>query len=221
MKLNDLTIEILKNFATINGSLLFRKGSVLTTITTGKTILATARVVESFPFDFAIYDLNKLLAKLSLYKNGEIELETDRIIFKSEDSRRTDYIRYSSPKVMITPPDKKISLDNPEYEFDLTQEDLNWQRKSAGISASPYMIFRGDGKKVLLQTTDLKDDSSDLSSTEIGKTKETFVYAIRMENLKMIDGNYRVKLAKGLAKFEHKEKPIEYYVAVESALSEV
>lgn len=221
MKLSEQTVEILKNFATINGSLLFRKGSVLTTITTGKTILATARVAESFPFDFAIYDLNKLLAKLSQYKDGEIDLEKDRVVFKSADKRRTDYIKYSSPKVMITPPDKKLSLDNPEHEFELSNEDLSWQRKSAGISASPYMIFRGDGKKVLLQTTDLKDDSSDLSSTEIGKTTETFLYAIKIENLKMIDGNYRVKLAKGLSKFEHTEKPVEYYVAVESALSEV
>jgi hypothetical protein len=222
MKLSEATVEILKNFATINGSLQFRKGSVLTTITTGKTILATARVAESFPFDFAIYDLNKLLAKLSQYKDGELDLQTDRVVFKSADNRRTDYIKYSSPKVMILPdPNKKISLDNPEHEFLLSSEDLTWQRKSAGISASPYLIFRGDGKKVLLQTTDLKDDSSDLSSTEIGKTTETFVYAIKIENLKMIDGSYRVKLAKGLSKFEHTEKSVEYYVAVETALSEV
>lgn len=222
MKLSEQTVEILKNFATINGSLLFRKGSVLTTITTGKTILATARVAESFPFDFAIFDLNKLLAKLSQFKDSEIELQTDRVVFKSNDGRRQDYIKYSSPKVMITPdPNKKIALENPEHEFDLSNEDLNWQRKSAGISGSPYMVFRGDGKRVLLQTTDLKDDSSDLSSTEIGKTKETFVYAIKMENLKMIDGNYKVKLREGLAKFEHADKPVEYYVAVEAALSEV
>jgi hypothetical protein len=220
MKLSELTIEILKNFATLNQSLMFRKGSELATITTGKTILANARVVESFPSDFALYDLNKLLAKLSLYKDAEIELETDRLTLKSPDSRRKDHIKFSSPKIITGfPPDKKLSMDSPEHEFELSAEDLQWQRKSAGISGSPFLIFRGDGKKIHMQSNDPKDDSSDMSSTEIGKTNKSFVYVIKVENWKMLDGNYRVKLCKGLTKFEHTEKPVEYYVAAEKDLS--
>ena len=220
MKLSELTVEILKNFATLNQSLQFRAGSELTTITTGKTILATARVAESFPSDFAIYDLNKVLAKLSLYKDSEITFESDRMLFKSADGRRNDYIKFSSPKVITAPdPSKKLALDDPEHEFALSAEDLLWQRKSAGISGSPYMIFHGDGKKVYIRCTDVKDDSSDMSSTEIGKTKGNFTYVIKIENWKFLDGSYNVKLKKGLAKFEHTEKPVEYYVAIEDALS--
>jgi hypothetical protein len=220
MKLSENTVEILKNFATLNQSLQFRKGSELATITTGKTILANARVVESFPFEFCLYDLNKFLAKLSLYRDAELEFETDRIVLKSADSRRKDYIKFSSPKIITAiPPDKKLSMDNPEYEFELTAEDLLWQRKSAGISASPFMIFRGDSKKIYVQSNDPKDDSSDMSSTEIGKTTKNFVYVIKVENWKFLDGSYRVKLAKGLVKFEHTEKPVEYYVAIEKDLS--
>lgn len=223
MKLSEATIEILRNYATLNQSLMFRKGSVLTTITPTSTVLSIARVVESFPFDFAIYDLNKFLAKQSLYKDCELEFESDRVVFKSADGRRSDYIKYSSPKVMILPPDKKISLDDPDYEFELSAEDLQWQRKSAGISGSPFMIFRGENKKIYIQSTDVKDDSSDLSSTEIGKTKSDFKCVIKIENWKMLDGNYRVKIrggtGKGLSKFEHTEKPVEYYLAIEQNLS--
>lgn len=219
MKLSELTVEILKNFATLNQSLQFRKGSDIATITTGKTILATAKVAENFPFDFAIYDLNKLLAKLSLYRDAEIEFEQDGVVFKSGDKRRTDYIIYSSPKVITAPPDKKLALDDPEHEFELSAEDLNWQRKSAGISASPFMIFNGDGKEITIRSTDVKDGSSDLSSTVIGKTKSKFTYVIKIENWKFLDGSYRVKLRKGLSKFEHTEKPVEYYVAIEDNLS--
>lgn len=220
MKLSDNTIEILKNFATLNQGLVFRTGSELATITTGKTILAKARVVESFPFDFAIGDLNKLLAKLSLYRDAEIEFEQDRVIFKSADNRRTDYIKFSSPKVVTHPdPNKKIVVDNPEHEFELSAEDLQWQRKSAGISNSPFMIFNGDGKKVYIRSTNVKDDSSDFSSTEIGKTKSKFNYVMKIENWKFLDGSYRVKLQKGLSKFEHTEKPVEYFVVIEESLS--
>jgi hypothetical protein len=220
MKLSELTLEILKNFATLNQTMMFRKGSELATITTGKTILANARVVESFPSDFGIYDLNKLLAKLSLYKDAELEFEPNRLVIKSTDRRRKDYITFSSPKIITAiPPDKKLSMDHPEHEFELSAEDLLWQRKSAGISGSPFMIFRGDRARIYIQSNDPKDDASDMSSTEIGKTDKEFVYVIKVENWKMLDGNYRVKLCKGLTKFEHTEKPVEYYVAAEKDLS--
>lgn len=219
MKLSEQTIEILKNYATLNQSLQFRKGSELTTITPTSTVFAKSRVVESFPFDFAIYDLNKLLSKLSLYRDCELEFEPDRIVLKSADGRRTDYIKYSSPKIMVVPPDKKIALDDPEHEFELSNEDLTWQRKSAGISNSPYIIFRGDGKKIYIQSNDVTNDSSDMSSTEIAKTNKSFVYVIKLENWKMLDGSYRVKLRPKLSKFEHTDKPIEYFIAVESGLS--
>lgn len=220
MKLSELTVELLKNFATLNQSLMFRKGSELTTITPTSTVYAKAGVVESFPSDFAIYDLNKLLAKLSLYKDSELEFENDRVTFKSTDGRRKDYIKFSSPKVITAiPPDKKLSCDDPDYEFELSQEDLLWQRKSAGISGSPFMIFRGDGKKIYIQSTDVKDDSTDLSSTEIGKTDGTFLYVLKVEHWKMLDGAYTVRLKKGLVQFKHKDKPVEYYMAIEKALS--
>jgi hypothetical protein len=220
MKLSELTIEILKNFATLNQSLQFRAGSLLTTITPNKTLFASATVVESFPSDFALYDLNKLLAKLSLYRESELTFESDRILFKSTDGRRNDYIKYSSPKVITAPdPTRKIALDAPEHEFLLSAEDLLWQRKSAGISGSPYMIFHGDGEHVFIRSHDVKDDSSDLSSTEIAKTNSKFTYVIKIEHWKFLDGNYRVKLKKGMAKFENTEKPVEYFVAIEDGLS--
>jgi hypothetical protein len=221
MKLSEQTIEILKNYATLNPALQFRKGSVLTTITPTKTVFASTRVVESFPSDFIIGDLNAFLSKLTLYKDAELEFEPEQITIRSADGRRKDTIRGKVAKVVTLPdPNKKISLDNPDHTFELSQEDLQWQRKSAGISGSIHMIIRGDGKKVYLQSLDVTNDSSDVSSTEIGTTTDTFRYVIKLENWKMLDGAYRVKLTKGLSKFEHKDRPVEYYIAIESKLSE-
>ena len=219
MKLSESTVEILKNFSTINQSLLFRKGSVLTTVAPTMTILATATIAEKFPSDFAIYDLNKFLAKLSLYRECKLEFKDDRVFFKSSDGRRSDYIKFCSTKVIKVPPEKQLSLDDPTYEFVLTEEDLQWQRKSAGISGSQHLVFRADGKKIYLQSTDVKDDSSDLSSTEICDTTGKFLCVVKVENWKMLDGSYRVKIKEGMVKFEHTEKHLEYYVAIESSLS--
>ena len=56
MKLSKTTLELLKNFATINTNLLVKSGSSLSTVSASKSILAKGTIEESFPQEFAIYD---------------------------------------------------------------------------------------------------------------------------------------------------------------------
>ena len=49
MKLSDKTINLLKNFSTINQSILFKHGSKLRTISVMKNILAEATIDEELP----------------------------------------------------------------------------------------------------------------------------------------------------------------------------
>ena len=73
MKISKQTLEVLKNFATINTNILVREGNNLSTISTGKNIFAKAEVKESFPKEFAIYDLNSLLSLLTLMEDTDVE----------------------------------------------------------------------------------------------------------------------------------------------------
>ena len=219
MKLSVETIEVLKNFSSINQSMLFKPGKSLSTVSSLKTVLATAQIAENIPSEFAIYDINKMLAKINLHKDCDLEFEEDRVIFKS--GRRSDYIKHCSPKVIVTPPDKKLTIPNPDYSFDLSQEDLEWQRKSASISGSPNFVFESDGEKIFLVSTDVKDDSSDRSETEIGEGDgRSFTIVMKVENFKMMDGSYSIEVNKrGLSKFTNKDKDVEYFVAIEAAQS--
>ena len=61
MKLSDNTLSLLKNFSSINQSILFKKGNTLRTISVMKNILAEATVTEDFAKDFGVYDLNQFL----------------------------------------------------------------------------------------------------------------------------------------------------------------
>ena len=70
MKLSDKTIKLLKNFSSINQSILFKEGSKLRTISVMKNILAEATVDEEFPKDFGIYDLVQFLNGLDLHENS-------------------------------------------------------------------------------------------------------------------------------------------------------
>lgn len=220
MKLSENTIAILKNYSTINQSLQFKPGSTLKTISNLKTIFVEANIEETIPKEFSIFDLNKLLAKISLYKEAELGFDDDRIVISTENKKKSDYIKYCSSKVITVPPEKSISLPDPDCEFSLSQEDLDWMRKSAGISGSPNFVFESDGSVIYFIATDLKDDASDQSKIEIGLSDKQFRVAMKVENFKMMEGSYDVAVSKkGMARFKHATNPITYYIAIEAANS--
>ena len=57
MKISRATFDILKNFSTINGSILVKEGNVLSTISASKIILTLSSFSETFENEFGIYDL--------------------------------------------------------------------------------------------------------------------------------------------------------------------
>jgi hypothetical protein len=220
MKLSEDTVHILKNFSGVNQSLQFKSGNTLKTISPLKTIYVEAVITENFPKDFALYDLNKLLAKISLYKEAELSFGDDRLNISTDNKKKSDYIKYCSPQVIVAPKDgKSITLDSVDCSFSLSSEDLEWMRRSAGISGSPNFIFESDGEVISFVATDVADDSADKSSIEIGTGdgKNKFKVVMKVENFKMMDGSYDVSIAKkGLAMFKHKTAQITYYIAIEA-----
>lgn len=222
MKLSENTVHVLKNFSSINPGIQFKEGNTLKTISPLKTIFVEASVEENFPKEFAIYDLNKFLAKVSLYKEAHLSFGDDKINISTENKKRSDYIKYCSPKTIIVPPEKAIALGDADCTFSLSQEDLDWMKKSAGISGSPNFVFESDGSTVTFLATDVKDDSADQSKIEIGTAVDNkkFRVVMKVENFKLIDGSYDVAIAKkGLAQFKHTTIPITYYIAIEAANS--
>lgn len=221
MKLSDETVTVLKNFSSINQSILVKEGSTLKTLSPHKTIFVEATVSETFPKEFAIFDLNKLLAKISLYKEAHLSFEEDRINIATENRKKSDFIKYCAPKLIVTPPERSITLGEPDFKFNLSQEDLDWMKKSAGISGSPNFVFESDGDTIHFIATDVSNDAADVSKIEIGSGDgKKFRIVMKVENFKLIEGSYEVLIAKkGLAMFKHSSLAINYYVAIEAAES--
>ena len=221
MKLSDDTINVLKNFSSINQSLQFKSGNTLRTISPLKTIFVEATVGENFPKEFALYDLNKLLAKVSLYKEAHLSFDDDKVNISTENKKKSDFIKYCSPKIIIVPPEKAITLGEADCTFSISQEDLEWMKRSAGISGSPNFVFESDGSTIHFIATDVKDDSADVSKIEIGTGDGTkFRVVMKVENFKLMEGSYDVSIAKkGLSCFKHKSASITYYIAIEAANS--
>ena len=91
MKLSEQTVNILKNFSTINQNILVKEGSQLRTMSTMKNILAEAEVTEAFPQDFGIYDLNEFLGVLTLVKDVQVDFNSEKFAHLTGGSTKIKY----------------------------------------------------------------------------------------------------------------------------------
>ena len=215
MKLSDSTLSLLKNFSTINQSILFKQGSRLRTISVMKNILAEATISEEFPKDFGIYDLNQYLNGLALHNNPELNFEADNYVVIKEGRSRSKYF-FADPSVIITPPEKSIELPSEDVTFDLSTDQLDKLLKAAAIYQLPDLsVVGGDGVvKVLVR--DKKNDTSNDYSVIVGETESTFSFNFKVENIKILPGTYSVVVSqKLLSRFTNKNQDLIYYIALE------
>ena len=105
MKLSDSTLSLLKNFSTINQSILFKKGNKLRTISVMKNILAEATVAEEFPKDFGVYELGQFLNGMGLHQSPELDFKHDSYVVIKEGRSRSKYF-FADPSTIVIPPDK-------------------------------------------------------------------------------------------------------------------
>ena len=215
MKLSESTLSLLKNFSTINQSILFKQGSRLRTISVMKNILAEATIDEEFPKDFGIYDLNQYLNGLALHNNPELNFEADNYVVIKEGRSRSKYF-FADPSVIITPPDKSIDLPSEDVTFDLSTDQLDKLLKAAAIYQLPDLsVVGGDGVvKVLVR--DKKNDTSNDYSVIVGETESTFSFNFKVENIKILPGTYSVVVSqKLLSRFTNKNQDLVYFIALE------
>lgn len=218
MKLTKDTLDVLKNFSTINSGIEFKKGNVIKTMSSGKTVLAKATLKDEFAQDFCVYDLNQFLSVHNMFDNTEIDFEGDKnIIFKFGPKNSTKY-RMTAKEMIVTPPEKELSLPSVDISFSLTKEDFSDLLKSASVLQSPNIAVESVGDKIVLTAFNAKDDAAHTNSIEVAEGNgKNFKMVFLTENLKMVSGAYDVEISsKGLASFKNKTVDIQYWVATES-----
>ena len=162
MKLSDKTLTLLKNFSSINQSILFKKGTSLRTISVMKNILAEATIEEDLPTDFGIYDLNQFLNGLGLHQNPDLDFENQGHVVIREGKSRTKYF-FADPNVIVTPPDKEITLPSEDVSFELSTSQLDKLLKAAAIYQLPDLAVVGGDGVVKIVVRDKKNDTSKIS----------------------------------------------------------
>lgn len=214
MKLSKETVNLFKNFAGINSNIMLKSGNELSTISAQKNVMADTVVTETFPIDFGIYDLNEFLGAMSLFEDPELEFSDKFVTIKENGSSIKFFAADSS---VLTVPSKKINFPEADIEFTLTASMLAMIHRTASVLRANDLQITGDGSKITLLVGDKKNVTGNSYSAQAGSTTKTFQANLKVENLKMLPGDYLVSIStKKISRFKSPTSDLVYYVAVEA-----
>tara|TARA_Y100001951_G_C11216093_1_gene225867 strand:- start:49 stop:732 length:684 start_codon:yes stop_codon:yes gene_type:complete len=226
MIINNETVETLKNFAEINQSLVIETGDVIKTVSEQTNVLAKAKLGQSFPQDFAIYDLNKFLGVLSLFaepqfdfseKSIKIQSSVDANNFVAGDSvaeyQFANMSLFENERKILA---KDINLPSEDAVFRLEEKYFISIMRAAAVMSLPEIAVVANEGKLKIQAIDAKT-SVDSYAVELGVSTSNFKMIFKIENLKLMRGSYDVKISnKGLGYFKNTDRELEYWIATET-----
>ena len=209
------TIGVLKNFCSINKSIVIKPGNQVSTLSINKNILAIAEVEEQFDSQISIYDLGVFLGGLSLFDQPKIDTtQTNYVTVSDQTGRSKTRFFYADPDIITQPPEKEIKIPSEDVKFRLEAGVLQQLQRAANIYQLPDLCLYGDDGVMKLCVADKKNDTSNSYSVEVGVTDSDFCYCFKVENLKLLTGDYTVTVSKhNVALFQG--DGIRYFIALE------
>jgi hypothetical protein len=220
MKLSESTLEVLKNFASINQSILFTQGNEINTVSVQKNLLGSATVTEKFEStngeDFALYDLNEFLSVVSLFDSPEIEFGESFATITGSTGQECTY--WFADKEIVVYPTSKIEMPNPEVKFTLTGDNLSKLQRATGTLGVPDLVFRNSDGRIVAEALDKRSDTSNTFQVDVGAYDgdANFKFYFLNERLKMLPGDYEIQISKkNISKLTSKDGKLVYWIALE------
>jgi len=217
--LSRKTLDVLKNFSFINSSIVFRSGSTVRTISNAENILAKFTSEEVFPVDFAIYDLGQFLSGISLFSNPLLEFDNENFV-NIRGGRQSARYYFSDPEITLkSAPEKNVKFPGADLQFNLTGEDLIALQKASSVYSLPDLTFQSveDSDEIKLILRDKENDTCNTYDlTLAGCSTGTFSLDLKIENIRLLPGDYTVKVSKHLiSEWTNTDVDLTYYIALE------
>lgn len=215
MNLSKETLTLFRNFAGINGSIMLKEGNVLSTISEGKNVMSSATIAESFPQDFGIYDLNEFLSAVGIFDNPVLTFNDKYVQISDGGSSKIKYFGAGEGIVKAAP--STIKFPDADVAFTLTADQLAMILKTSSALKAGDVSIQGDGTTLRVVVSDKKNATSNAYSVDLGTTDQEFKANIKVENLKMLPGEYEVAVSsKKISRFKNTGSDLTYYVAIEA-----
>lgn len=215
MNLSKETLTLIKNFASINGSLMLKEGNKLSTISEAKNVMANGTIAETFPQDFGIYDVNEFLGVISLFENTQLDFKDKYVTISDGGKSKIKY--YAAGEGVVRSAPAQIKFPEADVAFELTQEQIAMILRTASVLKASDVAIKGEDGELKVQVSDKKNDTSNAYEVTIGSTEKQFTANLKVENLKMLPGDYSVEVSsKKISKFTNKGNDLTYFVAIEA-----
>jgi len=220
MKLSKNTLDILRNFAILNGNIFIPAGNVIKTMSVIGNALASVTVEETFDKDVSIYDLSELLSVLNIAPDGDITLHENRLDVKWGASRvKYAYADQILLRDAIAASKKNVNFPEVDVEFNLTGETLVSLHKASSILKAPYVGIFANGDIVSLKVFDKALVNANVFVVDTDATStEYFTVVLDIANLKLLSGDYTVSLSRrNIIRFAHIGDDLVYYITADTA----
>lgn len=217
MELSENTLQVLKNFSTINQNVMIRGGNTIKTISEARNVLATAVVDVDFPQDFGIYDLNEFIGVLGLVDTPRLKFDTEYVTV-SDSTGRSKVKYFFSPEETLTTPQKDINMPDADVKFTLDNDTLNKLKRAASALGHNEVTISGNNGVLSLSVVESQNSTSNAFSIDIDGDfgNATFNFVLNISNLKILPGDYDVGISsKLISNFKHKEQNVNYWIALE------
>jgi len=221
MELSENTLQVLKNFSTINQNVMIRSGNTIKTISEARNVLATAVVDVDFPQDFGIYDLNEFIGVLGLVDTPRLKFD-DEYVTVGDSTGRSKVKYFFSPEETLTTPSKDVKMPEAEVKFTLDNDTLNRLKKAASALGHGEVSITGKDGVLSLSVVESQNSTSNQFSIDIDGDfgDATFNFILNISNLKILPGDYDVSISnKLISNFSHKEQNLNYWIALEKTSS--
>lgn len=217
MELTENTLQVLKNFSSINQNILIRQGNTLKTISEARNILAKATLDVEFPQDFGIYDLNEFIGVLSLVDTPRLKFD-ESFVTIGDSTGRSKVKYFFSPEETLTTPQKDIVMPNADVKFTLDGDTLNRLKRAASALGHGEVSITGKNGVLSLSVVESRNSTSNAFSIDIDGEFEddSFNFVMSIANLKILPGSYDVGISsKLISQFSHQEMNVQYWIALE------
>jgi len=222
VQISKNTINVLKNFISINKSIVINPGNKITTMSVNKTIIAYAEVEEDFTKQIPIYDLGFVINGLALFENPVFDLSKEKcLIIRDSNSKSHTEIFYADPEIIQKAPDQ-IRFPSTYCKFRLSYNDIAKLQRAASIYQVKDLCFYSDGTgSIVASVRDKENDTSNAFSVIVGEDDREFCFCMKMENLRVMAAEksplfYEVEISDAnAAKFVDSKSKLEYFIALE------
>jgi hypothetical protein len=199
--LSKKTLDVLKNFSSINSSIVFRQGSTVRTISNAENILAKYTAEEIFP----------------VFSDSQLEFANNDFVSILGGGRSVKYY-FSDPEITLkSAPEKNVKFPGADIQFNITGDELVSLQKASAVYSLPDLTVDTTGDTIKLILRDKENDTSNTyEQSTSGDFTGSYSLDVKIENIRLLPGDYTVKISKHLiSEWTNQTTDLTYYIALE------